>query len=177
MRLADFLILLLRAHADTLTRLAAFFGEEAFVEMLEESGETIDRALPPTKYAGEAGASVIWIDTPAPHSNANAYAELEGTVRELGLPEPLAFHLWAYPHYRRFIESALDLNARMPAGGGPSGAALIDEACEQAEAWAKALPIPKAVAEAALKAAQQPWIRFRTEALKKMGRRTLGLVQ
>lgn len=177
MRLVDFLVLLLQAHADTLRRLAAFFGEEEFIEMLEDSGETIESALPPTKYAGEAGASVIWIDSSSPHSNANAYAELEGTVQELGLPEPLAFHLWAYPHYRTFIQSSLDLNSRMAPGGGSAGAALIDEACQQAEAWAKALPITAAVQAAALKAAQLPWIRFRTEALKKMGRRPLGAVQ
>jgi hypothetical protein len=176
MRLVDFLILLLQAHAETLKRLAAFFGEEEFFEMLEDSGETIDRALPPTKYAGAAGASIIWIDTPSPHSNANAYAELEGTVAELGLPATLAFHLWAYPHYREFIESALDLNSRMPAGGGESGPALIEEACAQADAWVRALPIPGAVAMAAYKAAQVPWLRFRTEALKKMGRRPLGMV-
>jgi hypothetical protein len=176
MRLVDFLILLLQAHAETLKRLAAFFGEEEFVEMLEDSGETIDRALPPTKYAGEAGARVIWIDTPSPHSNANAYAELEGTVLELSLPATLAFHLWAYPHYRDFIESSIDLNSRMPAGGGEAGAALIEEACAQADAWVRALPIPGAVAMAAYKAAQIPWLRFRTEALKKMGRRPLGAV-
>lgn len=174
MRLVDFLILLLAAHAETMKRLAAFFGEENFTEMLEESGDDIDQALPPTKYAGAAGASVIWIDAPG-HSNTNAYAELEGNVRDFELPAMLQFHLWAYPHYRAFIESSIDLNARMQPGAD-SGAALIEEACTQADAWVKALPIPPAVAAAAYKAASVPWLRFRTEALKKMGRRPLGAV-
>lgn len=176
MRLVDFLILLLSAQADTLKRLGAFFGEENLVEMLEDIGETIEGALPPTQWAGKAGASVIWIDPQSSYSNANAYAELEGAVRELDLPEVLEFHLWAYPHYRKFIESAMDLSARMAPGGGEAGPSLIEEACNQAEAWSRALPIPPSVAAAAHKAAQIPWLRFRTEALKKMGRRPLGAV-
>lgn len=176
MRLAEFLVLLLQAHADTLKRLAAFFGEERLVDMLEESGETIDQALPPRKLAGSAGASVIWIDTPVPHSNANAYAELEGNVHEMGLPATLEFHLWAYPHYRAFIESAIDLNSRMAPGGGDSGGELIEEAVQQADAWVRALPIHPKLAPRAYAMAQVPWLRFRTEALRKMGRRPLGPV-
>lgn len=174
MRLVDLLILLLGAHADTLRRLSAFFGEETFVEMLEESGETIENSLPPTVYAGTVGAPVIWIESQA--SNSNVYAELEGTVSEFQISAVLHFHVWAYPHYRKFIESAIDLNARLPAGGGEAGLALIEEACLQAEAWVSALPISAAVKPAALKAAQIPWLRFRSEALKKMGRRPLGAV-
>jgi len=180
MRLVDFLVLLLGAQAETLKRLAAFFGEENLVDMLEDAGESFDdrrlAGLAPEKFATSSVASVTWIDSPAPHSNANAYAELEGTVRELGLPEILEFHLWAYPHYRAFIESAIDLNARLSPESGVSGTALVDEACAASEAWVKTLRIPPSVAAAAYKAAAQPWLRFRTEALKKMGRRPLGAV-
>jgi hypothetical protein len=180
MRLVDFLVLLLGAQAETLKRLAAFFGEEVLIAMLEDAGESFDdrklAGLELPKFAQTAVASITWIDSPTPHTNANAYAELEGTVRELGLPEILEFHLWAYPHYRAFIESAIDLNARLAPNGGESGTALIEEACAAADAWTKALPIPPAVSAAAFKAAQVPWIRFRTEALKKMGRRPLGAV-
>jgi len=180
MRLVDFLVLLLGAQAETLKRLAAFFGEENLVDMLEDAGESFDdrklAGLAPAKFATTSVASVTWIAASTPHTNASAYAELEGTVRELGLPEILEFHLWAYPHYRAFIESAIDLDSRLPAGGGESGAALIEEACAAADAWVKTLPIPPAVAAAAYKAAGVPWLRFRTEALKKMGRRPLGAV-
>ena len=180
MRLVDFLVLLLSAHAETLKRLAAFFGEEVLVAMLEDAGESFDdrrlAGLEPQKFATSSVATVTWIDSPSPHSNANAYSELEGTVRELGLPEVLEFHLWAYPHYRAFIESSIDLNARLSPEDGRSGLSLVDEAVEASEAWVRALPIPPAVSAAAFKAAAQPWIRFRTEALRKMGRRPLGAV-
>ena len=53
---------------------------------------------------------------------------------------------------------------------------FIEEAVAAAEAWTKMLAIPPAVAAAASKAASTPWIRFRTEAMKKMGRRPLGAV-
>jgi hypothetical protein len=180
MRLVDFLVLLLSAHAETLKRLAAFFGEENLIEMLEDAGESFDdrrlAGLEPEKFASSSVASITWIDAPSPHSNANAYAELEGTVRELGLPEVLEFHLWAYPHYRAFIESAIDLNARLSPSDGPSGTKLVEEACEASDAWVKTLAIQPAVSAAAYKAAAVPWLRFRTEALKKMGRRPLGAV-
>jgi hypothetical protein len=180
MRLVDFLVLLLQAHAETLKRLGAFFGEENLVHLLEDAGESFDdrklAGLEPPKFAVTSVASITWIDTPTPHSMASAYAELEGTVHELALPEVLEFHLWAYPHYRAFIESAIDLNARLAPGGGESGTALIDETIAAADAWVRSLAIPPAVSAAAFKAAQVPWIRFRTEALKKMGRRPLGAV-
>ena len=180
MRLVDFLVLLLGAQAEALKRLAAFFGEEVLVAMLEDAGESFDdrrlAGLEPAKYASTSAGKIAWTPPQTPHTNANAYSELEGTVRELALPEVLEFHLWAYPHYRAFIESAIDLDARLPAGGGESGTFLIDEAVAAADAWTKELPIPPAVSAAAFKAAQVPWIRFRTEALKKMGRRPLGAV-
>lgn len=180
MRLVDFLVLMLGAQAETLKRLGAFFGEENLVDMLEDAGESYDdrrlAGLEPNTPTAASLAPGMWTPPPGPHSNANAYAELEGTVRELGLPEILEFHLWAYPHYRAFIESTIDLNARLAPGGGELGTALIDEACANAEAWVKRLQIAPSVAAAAYKAAQVPWIRFRTEALKKMGRRPLGAV-
>lgn len=178
MRLVDFLIAILNAHAQALTRLAAFFGEETFIEMLEDSGETIDQALPPSKFAKNTHADgVIWLDSPNPSSNANAYRELEGAVREFGLPEVLNFHLWAYPHYRAFIESAFDLNSRIKTDANSDSAIqLVEEAVQQAQAWVRALPIPPAAAPAAERAAQMPWIRFRTETLKYLGKRPFDAV-
>ncbi len=177
MRLIDFLIYLLQAHAQTLSRLAAFFGEEKFIEILEDAGEKNSNQLPPSQFADQQGAQILWLDSPQPGSNSNAYAELEGAVRDMGLPALLEFHLWAYPHYRAFIESPHDLNSRIktaPHGDrGDAGALLVDEACQHAQAWVQTLGIPPAVAPAAERAAQIPWIRFSTEFLKRIGKRTL----
>ncbi len=177
MRLVDFLSALLTAHGQTLSRLAAFFGEDVFIEMLEDSGETIEDALPASKFAKKIHADgVIWLDSPQ-SSNANAYMQLEGAVREIGLPEFLQFHLWAYPHYRAFIESSLDLNSRIRADANSDAAVqLVEEAVQQAQAWVRALPIPPMAAPAAERAAQMPWIRFRTEILKHLGKRPFGAV-
>lgn len=176
MRLVDFLVLLLQAHAETLRRLAAFFGEENLIQLLEDAGESFDdrrlAGLEPIP-SGASFSKTTWSEGESPSSNP--YAELEGTVHELALPEILEFHLWAYPHYRHFIESAIMLNARLTSGTD-SGALLIEEACASAEAWVRTLAIPPSVAAAAHKAALVPWLRFRTEALKKIGRRPLGAV-
>jgi hypothetical protein len=173
-RLVEFLISMLEAHALTLQRLAAFFGEERLLEMLEEAGEAQDTGAsetPPPLIEAE------WLDqATAFTSHASAYAELESAVHDFKLPAVLEFHLWAYPYYRSFIESPLDLNSRIRSNGGEAGTLLVNDAITQAEAWIKRLPIPPAVSQQAERAAQIPWLRFRTNTLKKIGRRPLGPV-
>ena len=172
MRLVDFLILMLEAQAETLKRLAAFFGEERFFEMLESAEEdevvlpTLDRKLIPFELIG----------TRLPAGARSPYVELEGTVREFHLPEVLEFHLWAYPHYRAFIESDYDLGSALSDGNQAAGVALVDEAIREAKSWVQKLHIPPAVSLQAEAAAAVPWIRFRTFALRKMGLRPMGAV-
>jgi hypothetical protein len=172
MRLVDFLIELLEAQAQTLQRLAALFGEERLLDLLEQAGE-----LPTDPVELLHGPAELLnsgqVEAPSRQSAGSTYAELEGAVRELGLPEVLEFHLWAYPHYRAFIESSLDLASRI-AGDAPL--ALIDEAVAQSEAWVKRLPIPPAIWPQAKAAGQHPWLRFRTNVLKRSGRRPLGAI-
>jgi hypothetical protein len=168
-RLVDFLIFLLEAHAHTLHRLAALFGEEIFVHMLEESGDSIAGQMAPPKFRTE------WFE-PAHGVSGSPYAELEGAVSEMKLPAMLEFHLWAYPHYRSFIESGLELGCRIPGPGGDAGILLVDEAVDQAEAWVKKLPIAAEFALQASRAAHMPWLRFRTQVLKRIGKRPMGPV-
>lgn len=179
MRLVEFLVQILEAHAETLKRLAALFGEENLIQLLEmagdedEGGGKNDEALP--RRHQPAHLSVF--EAPSPFSSSNApYAELEGAVREMNLPSVLEFHLWAYPHYRAFIESDVDLNARIPGPGGEAGAVLVDEAVAQAEAWVRSLPMNPAVLDQASRAAHVPWLKFRSSVLKRIGRRPLGPV-
>lgn len=174
MRLVDFLILLLQAQAQTLQRLAALFGEENLVEILESAGDE-----PPGREEGLAAggfpelARMRWLDEPAPGSGAFPYAELEGTVHELGLSAVLEFHLWAYPSYRSFIESPLDLNSRVRAD---AASVLIQETLAQAQAWVKKLPVAPEAGLRAERAAKVAWLKFRAEVLKRVGRRPLSAV-
>lgn len=172
MRLVDFLILMLEAHARTLQRLGALLGEDVLVELLEQAGENAseDEACP--------ALGARWFSGASSGSPAAAYAELESTVHEFKLPAMLEFHVWAYPHYRAFIESPLELGSRLAtdARGPDATTALVDEAVEQARAWLKKLPIPLDIWRQAETAASVPWVRFRTEALKKAGKRPLGAV-
>jgi hypothetical protein len=173
-RLVEFLIYVLEAHAETLKRLAALLGEENLVQLLEMAGddETPSQAGPPTAHAEIVRLHDF--EAPAPGSPSSPYAELEGSVQDMNLPAVLQFHLWAYPHYRAFIESPVDLNARIP-GPGPGqnnevGLVLVDEAVAQAEVWVKKLPVTELVSQQVLRTAHVPWLRFRT------GRRPLGPV-
>ncbi|MGK5081732.1 hypothetical protein WDW37_00380 [Bdellovibrionota bacterium FG-1] len=170
MRLVEFLILMLQAHAHTLQRLAALFGEEILLHMLEESGEELAKKLPPPRF------QLVWFEAPKNTGFSSPYAELEGAVHDFTLPAMLEFHLWAYPHYRSLIESTLDLNARIPGPHSDTCLCLIEEALEQANAWIRALPIATEFQLQAQSAAQIPWLRFRTQTLKQMGRRPFGAV-
>ncbi|MCM2277554.1 MAG: hypothetical protein NDJ89_05710 [Oligoflexia bacterium] len=171
MRIVEFLCQLLEAHAETLRRLAALLGEERLLEVLEEAGER--EAERPASAPIELHAEKLL----APQSSGgSAYQELEGAVREFGLPAVLEFHLWAYPHYRAFIESPIDLDSRIPGPGGDTGTVLVEEAVAQAAAWVRKLPLPSQLGLQAERAAHVPWLRFRTQTLRRIGRRPLGPV-
>jgi hypothetical protein len=156
-----------------LQRLAAIFGEDILVEMLETVGEKYEEK----RIQVTLNIHAEWFEESRRGDDPGAaYAELEMAVQEMKLPKMLEFYLWAYPPYRAFIESSLDLNSRIPGPGGNVGTAIVEEAVAQAQNWIKALPIPPAIGQQAERAAQIPWLRFRTEALKRIGRRPLGPV-
>jgi hypothetical protein len=165
MKLVDFLIRLLEAQAQTLQRLAALFGEDILVEMLETAADDVDGL-------GEYPVETGWFSGQDVVSGGRSpYAELDGCVRELALAPPLQFHLWAYPVYRSFIESDLELGARVI---HPQPA--IDAALSGARAWLQTLPIPPELRNQAASAAEVPWIRFRSSLLKDLGQRPVGVV-
>jgi hypothetical protein len=175
MRLVDFLVLLLEAHAETLKRLAALFGEDRFLEMLENTGADLDDepAIPeidskdiPFSPTGSSGSSNM----------RSPYVALEGAVRDFDLPAVLEFHLWAYPFYRSIIESDLDLSSALTPDSVKNATSLVDRAIQEAKTWVHKLPIPPVMSAQAEAAAQVPWIRFRTTAFRKMGLRPMGAV-
>lgn len=171
MRLVEFLIFLLEAHAETLKRLCALLGEERLLELLEEAGDS--SATPDPSISDNL---IRLFETSSASFGGSAYQELEGAVQEMNLPEVLQFHLWAYPHYRAFIESPLELDSRIPGPGGEAGVALVEEAVQQAQAWIRSLPLPPQISQQVERAAYVPWLRFRTEVLKRIGKRPLGPV-
>jgi hypothetical protein len=168
-RLVEFLILLLDAHAQALQRLAALFGEEGLVELLEEAGDRAE--LDPGGPEFDLKAS--WFEPPKPGDPSHPYAELESAVSEIRLPEHLVFHVWAYPHYRHYIESALELNMRIPA---ELGSILADEAVADADRWVKSLGLAPTLSAQAEKIARPPWVQFRAAALKRIGKRPVGAI-
>lgn len=167
----DFLIALLQTHAQTLQRLAALLGEETLLELLESMEAT-------PEHNDKQCNKVEWIESTRSQSisGASPYVELEHAVHELNLPAMLEFHVWAYPHYRAFIESSLDLSARIRSQGSEAGQALVQEAVLQAQQWVRKLPLPPSLAAQAERAAEIPWIRFRSMVLKRIGKRPLGPV-
>ncbi|OFZ21957.1 MAG: hypothetical protein A2X94_15995 [Bdellovibrionales bacterium GWB1_55_8] len=174
-RLVDFLILLLETHAQALQRLAALFGEDILIEMIERSEEDESQPKPVPPPAG----SFVRPKVRGIHTASSAYSELESAVRDMKLPSVLEFYLWAYPHYRAFIESPLDLNSRIqsvPGSEPDASTALVDEAIAQAQAWVRKLPITPEFSVQAERAVHAPWVRFRTTVLTRIGKRPVGSV-
>jgi hypothetical protein len=165
-RLVDFLIRLLEAQAQTLQRLAALFGEDILLEILEAAGPDDEEKPSRPTLAISPG----WFGARG-NGGGSPYSELEGAVRELKLSPVLQFHLWAYPVYRVFIESDLDLSQRVV-----DPQALVEAALGGAKLWMENLPIAKEFRNQAERAAEVPWLRFRTGVLKELGQRPIGVV-
>ncbi|MEO5969079.1 MAG: hypothetical protein ABIQ95_04060 [Bdellovibrionia bacterium] len=163
---AEFLIHILKAQAQTLHRLAAFFGEAELIEMLETMGESAEVSQLSFQMKQE------WLPTTTGPDTPSAYLELEGAVHDMHLSSFLEFHLWAYPFYRIIIESSANLKAKIPDQPGSRVLeTLVEEAIVQAQIWTRNLPIPPLLAIQTKSIAQVPWVRFRTTVLGKIGRR------
>ena len=163
LRLGEFLTLILLTHAQTLKRLAAFFGEEEFLQLLEKAGDNEAPRTHPFALQPE------WFESHSTPTGAG-YAELEGAVLELNLPPVLEFHVWAYPFYRKLIESRFELSDVIRTRDPDAVKILVEEASLQARDWVRQLPIHPELSDQAERIALNPWIRFRAEALKKAGK-------
>lgn len=171
MSLSSLLILLLEAHGEGLKRLAAFFGEEAFMEIVETAEDDATSAAEPASHArlsaiARQSERVERIQT---LETDQGYREIQASVRELGLPEFLEFYLWAFPPYRALVENAVELGAHLPSENKELSRELVEGVIQGANFWLRSLPIPAASAAAAERAYQVPWLRFRGAALKGMG--------
>ncbi len=173
MTVVEFMILVLTTQTHVLQRLAAFFGEEQLLEILE-SVDDFPAPKESTRTQSLFSLQKNWfIPAPLQVTKTSPYTELEGSVRELNLPATLEFHLWAYPFYRTLIESSLDLKMTFnPKKQG--GEALVKEALYQAKTWIHALPIHPAHAAQVQTLGMTPWVRFQSEVLKKTGGRPLN---
>lgn len=180
MRLVDFLILVLEAHAETLKRLSLIVGEDELIEAIEaHDSESIQKLRDPT----ELKALVSELTPDSPHRPGDfhgelgdPYRKLEGAVLDFELPPVLEFYLWAYAPYRVWIESGTDLGWKIPGPGGELGTRMVETLVTASERWIQTLPLPRELMFQAEHAARVPWLKFRTQALKQIGRRPLGPV-
>ncbi len=170
MTLVEFLILLLSTHSQVLQRLAAFFGEEELLELLERASDVLETTQPTTAEAPFPYEKSWFIPAPLQLAKTSPYLELEGTVREFNLPSVLEFHLWTYPFYRTLIESPLDLKMTFHPDQ-PGGQIVVRDAMTQAKTWINQLPVHPVLAEQVRTLGMAPWLRFQNEVLKKLGGR------
>jgi hypothetical protein len=189
MRLVDFLIALLEAHAQALHGLGALLGEEELIEAID----AMDGAPAVVQDATEARAFVTRIaseyailkaEDRIPNlssailtgSSGDPYRLLEGAVRGFNLTPVLEFYLWTYPLYRAYIECSLPLDWVIPSPGTDLGTRMVEDAVVRAERWMQLLMLPRPIAMRAEQYSRVPWLKFRANALKRAGRRPLGPV-
>ncbi len=165
MKLFEFLTHVLSAHAHTLQRLAAFFGEEEFLEILELAGDS------PANELSSFHLDPDWFTSSKAVDQSSAYQNLEGTVNDFKLSAVLEFHLWTYPFYRSIIESSINLNSDIRLSKDHVDEGIIQQAVTEAKNWVKSLPLSPDLSRQAEQIAITPWVRFRSEVLKKMGKR------
>ncbi|MFZ9594789.1 MAG: hypothetical protein ACO3A2_01790 [Bdellovibrionia bacterium] len=162
----ELIIRLLQAQGQTLSRLAAFFGEDNLVAILEAAGESqIPNPTLFTKIKESASTdSPFW-------KPGSPFLEIETAVHELQLSAVLEFHLWSYPYYRYLIESSIELKAQVP-----ELETFVEQALEAARTWVAHLPIEAEMITHFQRTAQVPWLRFRTECLSQLGKRPIEAV-
>ena len=159
MRLVDFVIMMLEAHAWTLQRLAGVLGEERLIELLEIAGDS-----PGVDWRPPLPSLVLSGFKPA-FEHPSPLAEIELAVSHMNLTPVIEFFLWSYPPYRTIIESPLELGAMIECKGF---ATATNEVLASAQKWLELVGLPPDAAPEAQEQALTPWIRFRTSAYKKM---------
>jgi len=174
-RIVDFLILLLSAHAQALDRLAQTFGEEVLLAILDRTAEKTDEdpPFPPLDAKWFRNQGIRGVGT-----QDQPYAEIQDAITAMKLLPGVEFHVWAYPYYRRFIESSLDLNAwiqQTSAEGDNPSLRLIDDAIAYAHSWARSFPVVPEYLHRIEHAVHFPWVRFRSQAMRRLGVRPMEL--
>ena len=172
MRVVEYVIRMMEAHGQTLLGLSALFGDEIVIEILDRATEK--READPSRYPAPAAHLPLAHAPIALRPTGSAYGELESAVRAMNLSPFLKFYLWAYPHYRSFVESAIDLDAEIR--DVELAMRLADEAVEYARNWVRSLPLEPDFSTKIEKAAEMPWVRFRADVLAQYGRRPLEVV-
>ena len=167
MRLYEFLALVLEAHGQVLKMLAEYHGSSGAIHLLEMGSSAPPPPAAPVIRESREG-SVPW---------DLAFDRIESTVRALCLSEELETWVWTSPYYRAFVESGAALTAPLYGGEGPrSDIALVEEAYAFAQDWLKHLELPPDAAFKILRAADQIWVRFRSQSLKRLGQSPLGRI-
>lgn len=165
MQLTEYLGAVLHTQGQVLLELHGLFGSRVLIEVLERAG---DRPLETTSDCKTLFA----------HAKGNNYPYefLEALVLSVGLPKEFEIYLWAYPHYREYIESAVPIDGKIAKPSESNLSQLIDEATQEGYKWLAHLNLPPHIDAYVQKAAKGPWLRFRTALLTVSGRRPLTAI-
>lgn len=182
LKLGEILALALESHGEVLKVLYTLFGEEVLIEVLERTDEvaserSTETTLPPhlRKCFMEDRRVSDQLNGPPDWS-----ALLEKRVVAIGLPAVLGFYIWAYPPYRMWIESDLDLNLILnqvdahDALPDSSQTLVADDWVNRADSWLSAIGLPEKIHQQVHRAAHPIWIRFRSRLLSHIGARRMS---
>lgn len=199
LKLGEILGLVLEAHGECLKALYVLFGEEVLIEILERTDEVA------TERSGGACLSqrlrqCFMEDRRVAdriHGEPDWPLLLERRVQSLSLPAVLEFYVWAYPPYRLWIESDLNLNWILRCaeqiedpGSDESGGSghpaisiraqaenlVVEDWTARAESWISSLGLPEKIHGQVMRLTQPVWVRFRARVLSQAGGRRMSSV-
>ncbi len=169
MRLVEYLVEVLTTQAQVLIEMRDLFGETVLLHALENRGEPPNESLSPD-------ANIFKPPLTAEALDDSPYTLLQSAVRGAHLPAALEFHLWAYPHYRAWIESQAALHWRTRPSLTPpeeSESLLILPALQTARSWVASFGFTPEIETKIARRVEQHWIRFRSKILQKLGRASI----
>ncbi len=158
MKLWEMLLPLLKTQAEVLL---------ALTEACEPS--TLLAHLRKAHDGTNAPEGLMDLITSAPQNSGgrlNLLEELDALPKKLPINRELEPFLWDYQPYRLIVESQVDLES-------PLGSDWIDEITSLGKAWIQSLGEAVDLPADTLRSIEAPWIRFRSDCLRKIGLRSL----
>lgn len=170
MKLIDFLILMLEAQAEVIRTLLRKMNEKETVELLEKYHSDLQEPQPPAFIEALNEANPLSEEEELP------FPDLDQAIRKFNFSFALEDQLISFPLYRAYLENCANLNGNIQLTTTQNGESLIEEALFHGHSYYLHLPIPRSYEREFKRDCEMAWLRFRTQTLKRMGKKGLKLL-
>jgi len=169
MYLFEYLIHLLRTHAEVLSTFPGLYGMKPTLALLEKSAENASEIDEPVPEVLRSSRENVWVLNSV-LTDADAYGDIQSAVERFTIAPELEFYLWTYPLYRAIVESDTPLCLELKRESQKQTVlALIEEAKQEALNWYESLPLPPDYRVPFAQIFESPYAKLRSTLLKTIG--------